>query len=110
MIQPAYYWRQNKAWSQWLGKVGMVVSATMIRVSDDSRSNLTPYSYAIVDFDGEKHEFMGETNVELQIGDKVECVLRKMAIAEKSGLVEYGIKIKLQKPEARSQKHEKVKS
>ncbi len=96
MSHPAYYWRQNKEWSKWLGKTGVVVSATMIRVSEASRESMTPYSYAIVDFDGEKHEFMGETNVELQIGDKVKCVLRKMAVAEKSGLVEYGIKVKIQ--------------
>lgn len=98
MTQPAYYWRQNKEWQKWLGRTGVVVSATMIRVSDNSREMMTPYGYAVVDFEGEKHEFMGETSVELKIGDKVGCVLRKTAVAEKSGVIEYGIKIKLQKP------------
>lgn len=92
-MKPAQYWRQNKEWSKWLGRKGKVVASTMVRVAAPDRSLFTPYSYVIVEFGKERHEFMGASNDELVIGDVVECVLRKIGTSEKHELIQYGIKV-----------------
>lgn len=92
-IKPAVYWRQNKDWQTWLGRTGKVIVSTTVRVAAPTQERLTPYSYALVDFGNEKHEFMGVGHEVLQSGDMVKCVLRKRGFGAKHELIEYGIKV-----------------
>lgn len=93
-MQPAAYWRQSQHWSKWLGKRGAVIASTMIHVADTDRADLTPYAYAIVQFDDTRVELMGAGNQPICPGDIVECCLRKLAIPDNKGVIPYGIKVK----------------
>lgn len=92
-MKPAQYWRQNKEWQKWLGKRGTVVAATLVRVSAPEQSAFTPYSYVLVEFSKERHEFMGVGHQVFQTGDEVVCVLRKTAVGGNQDLIHYGIKV-----------------
>ena len=92
-VSPAKYWRENKKWSDLIGKAGKVIFATEIKVSSPELQEYLPYSFAIVEVDGKKYEFMGEKGAKLKRGDKVELALRKNMSVEKSSLINYGIKL-----------------
>ena len=93
-MNPPAYWRANKNWSKWLGRRGIVIASTYIRVAADNQESLAPYSFIIIDFNGEKAEFMGVGHEQLSVGDTVECVLRRMSDSESHEIIEYGIKVK----------------
>lgn len=105
-LSPAKYWRDNKTWSNLIGKNGTVLLATNI-------DNL--YSYVLVEVDSDidsannnnkiksnsktriekkknKIECMSEVNTFLQSGDKVTLQLRKLSESTENGLINYGIK------------------
>ncbi len=92
--KPAAYTRHNKDWQHWLGKRGKVEAATYIRTAGEEHRVMTPYSYAVVDFDGERLELMGAGHEKLEAGQEVECVLRKNPEADRQGLINYVLKIK----------------
>lgn len=92
-MKPPLYWRLNKNWSNWLGKQGKVIAATLVRVASPECEPLLPFSYVIVDFGQEKKEMMGADHEIFTIGDQVECVLRKTAQNEPHELIDYGIKV-----------------
>ncbi len=93
-MKPAQYWRANKEWSKWIGRKGRVIAATLVHVSSPELASITPYSYVIVDFGKEKHEFMGVDHEVLAIDDEVECVLRKCGTPTAQSLIPYGIKVR----------------
>jgi uncharacterized OB-fold protein len=100
-MQPTQYWREAKQWPELLGKTGVVVVSTVIRVAAPELASQTPYSFAIVEFAandaGEKirRELMGVGHQTFVAGDKVKCVLRKLGTPSKTGIIPYGIKIEL---------------
>ncbi len=95
MIHPAKYWRNAKQTKLYLGRKGTVVVATYIRSAGIGYQLSTPYSFAVVKLDdGEKVELMGVGHEKLEVGDKIECVLRKVPTNDSSGLIEYIIKAK----------------
>lgn len=92
-VKPPSYWRAAQQWHEWLGRRGRVVVATYIRVAAPQFAVATPYSYLLVDFGGQRREFMGVGHEHPQAGDEVECVLRKMGQGGAADLIEYGIKV-----------------
>ncbi|OGH64371.1 MAG: hypothetical protein A2821_03315 [Candidatus Magasanikbacteria bacterium RIFCSPHIGHO2_01_FULL_41_23] len=89
------YWRQNKKWNLCLGKIGTVFSCTKIYASGSEQNNIIPYFFCIVDFaDGGRFELMACANEEINIGDHVQCVLRKIGTGDKKNIIAYGPKIK----------------
>lgn len=92
-MKPAPYWRHNKAWSEWLGRQGEVIAVTHMQVAVPELSDWTPLSYALVDFGEERHEFLVAGQDSLHSGDRVECVLRKLAQPDETGVIPYGIKV-----------------
>jgi uncharacterized OB-fold protein len=93
-MKPAQYWRDKQHIKDYLGKTGQVVANTVIRATSPELSHMTPYSYVIVDFTGEKKELMGVGNEVLQVGDRVVCVMRKMELGAPHQLINYGLKVK----------------
>ncbi len=93
-MQPAQYWRQNKNWHSWIGRKGTVVVSTLVNTVNPQQAHFKPFSYVLVDFGDERHEFMGAGNEEFLKGDQVICVLRKIATPEAHELIPYGIKVK----------------
>jgi uncharacterized OB-fold protein len=96
-INSPSYARANKEWSRWLGKYGVVIAVTTIRVASDAHSVFTPYQYAVVSFVGErarlKKSFVVADGCHVSVGDKVQCVLRRLSKPNDSGIIEYGIKV-----------------
>lgn len=93
-MKPAQYWRDKQQIKDYLGKTGLVVANTVIRTTSPGLSHMTPYSYVIVDFAGEKKELMGIGNEVLLAGDQVVCVMRKMSLGASHQLIDYGLKVK----------------
>lgn len=93
MIKPAKYWRDRQEVSKWYGRVGTVVVSTTIQVSSPEFADFSPYDYALVDFEDERHEFMAVPGLRLNPGDRVQLVLRKLTKPDASGLIEYGLKL-----------------
>lgn len=93
MISPAQYWRQNKEWKNWLGKQGKVVGVTRVHVAPPEQEHFAPYSLVLVQFESEKRTFMVAGQDEVAVGDRVECVLRKVAQPDQKGIIPYGIKV-----------------
>lgn len=93
-MKPAAYWRATTEWKTWLGRRGKVIASTVVTVAAPDQEIMTPYSYAIIDFDNEKKEMMGAGHDVLVAGDEVECVLRKMSVGESNELISYGIKVR----------------
>ena len=79
---------------QFLGKVGRVVSFTLIRVAPEQLKRRTPYVVAIVDF-GTQRATMTLADVrkdEVFMGMKVVGVLRRLYEPSKEGVIPYGVK------------------
>ncbi|NCN87757.1 MAG: hypothetical protein GW941_02585 [Candidatus Pacebacteria bacterium] len=93
-MKPAQYWRNKQKIKDYIGKTGQVIASTTIRTSSPGLTHITPYSYVIVDFSGEKKELMGVGNELLEIGDEVVCVMRKMELGAPQELIDYGLKVK----------------
>lgn len=93
-MQPAQTWRNTKDIAKWLGKKGLVATVTRIRTSSPELAAMTPYSYSLINFGEIKKELMATGHDKLKIGDKVECVLRKINLTDKEGIIEYGLKVK----------------
>lgn len=70
------------------------MAATYIQVAGEEYQDMTPYAYAVVDFDGERLEFMGVGHERLAAGQTVECVLRKNPEKNRQGIINYVLKVK----------------
>lgn len=92
-MKPASYWRDNKDWSQWLGKAGQVIAVTTVRVARPEQQQAVPYSYVLVDFEDQRRSFMGVGHEKFNPGQKVVCVLRKIRTSQPDQLIAYGIKV-----------------
>ncbi len=97
-MHPAQYKRKTLDWNKWIGKKGVVVVSTMIQVAPPEQARFKPYSYVLVDFGRESHEFMGAGHATFVPGDEVECVLRKNSAGDEKGLIGYGIKVRKIQP------------
>lgn len=92
-MKPALYWRKNKQWSSLLGVTGTVVVATSIRVPPCECAYFGTYPYAVISVGKKRYECMGVPGEELQPGDTVRFVLRKLKKAINSEPIPYGLKV-----------------
>ena len=91
--KPAEYWRENKEWPKLIGKRGTVIISTQVSVTSPELQQYVPYSFAIVEIDKKRYEFMGEKNQVLAKGDQVKLFFRKIAVTDKNSLISYGVKV-----------------
>lgn len=89
-----HYWRDSKKWSTWLGRQGVVVASTFIRVPPAGLEELGPYSLVLVEFkNGERAEFLGVSHDSFQPGQAVGCILRRLPSSSAVGVIPYAIKV-----------------
>ncbi|MEA2057021.1 MAG: hypothetical protein U9O78_04960 [Patescibacteria group bacterium] len=93
-INPAKYWRENKKWPKWVGKIGVVEVSTFVKIASEENSLQQPYSFAVVQFGKEKKEFVGVGHEQFESGDRVEVVLRRKVTKNETNLINYQLKIK----------------
>lgn len=87
------YWRSHQNWSKYLGKRGQVIASSHMEVAASDQVSLTPYSYVLVDIDGERLSLMGGVGEDFAIGDQVMVVLRKIKKEAPSEVLTYGLKV-----------------
>ena len=96
MYSPVKLWRNQKHIASLLGKEGVIVSYTLIRIPPEGFSAEAPYPVVVVSFsDGERitAQLVDWEEKDLAIGRRVVVVRR---ITEPSGedVIPYGIKVR----------------
>ncbi|MCA9368839.1 hypothetical protein KC721_00940 [Candidatus Woesebacteria bacterium] len=92
-MKPAEYWRKRSNWSKYLLRTGKVIASSHIFVAPAAQSEYSPYSFVVVDVNGERVECMGVPNQHLKAGDEVRFVLRRVAASTTSEPIPYGLKV-----------------
>ncbi len=96
MLSPVKIWRNQKNISPLLGRVGEIVSFTMIRVPPQGFENQAPYPVVLVKIDQQVHVGqLVDHQGQIKIGQKVEAVLRRVRQPDAEGVILYGIKFKV---------------
>ena len=94
MISPVKVWRERRQRYCYLGKVGRIKSFTQVMGGPEGFTKI-PYWVGVIDLDkgesatGQLVEF---DEKELKRGLKVKGVLRRLGVADKDGVIEYGVK------------------
>lgn len=96
MLSPVKIWRNQKHIASRLGKVGTIVSWSLIRVPPEGFSEQAPYPIAIVKLtDGDQIcAQVVDWDKPLKTGQRVQTVLRRTIDASHDGVIPYGIKVK----------------
>jgi len=97
MMSPVKIWRNQKNYTRLIGKVGTIVSWTIIRVPPEGFSEQAPYPLAIV-------LLVDNTRIAAQVVDweakdlhtkqRVITVVRRTIDTTVDGVIPYGIKVK----------------
>lgn len=87
------YWRSHQHWSKYLGKQGTVLSSSLMEVAASDQVTLTPYSYIVIEVEGELLSLMGVVGEEFAIGEQVQIVFRKLKKEAQSEVLTYGLKV-----------------
>ncbi len=97
MISPVKIWRNQQHFTKLIGKTGIIVSWTMIRVPPDGFSEQAPYPLAIVRLDDGTHitaQVVDWDKHQLHSKQKMITVLRRTIETTADGVIPYGIKVK----------------
>ena len=93
---PVKVWRNQKQITRAIGKIGTIVSWTIIRVPPGDFSDQAPYPVAIVLFDDGKRATVQVVDVDMQslaIGQRVIAVVRRIQKPSADGIIPYGMKV-----------------
>jgi uncharacterized OB-fold protein len=96
-LSPVKVWRSQKHVARLIGKVGVIVSFTMVRVPPVGFASQAPYPVAIIKFNDGNHMTVQLVDWEpshLVIGQKVMTIIRRVAESTGEDVIPYGIKAK----------------
>ncbi|MDP1722408.1 MAG: OB-fold domain-containing protein [Candidatus Gottesmanbacteria bacterium] len=97
MISPVKLWRNQKKIAELVGKTGVVISFTVIRVPPADFTDQAPYPVALVQLDrGERitAQMVDWEEKHLVIGTPVITIVRRVMSPSTDGVIPYGIKVK----------------
>lgn len=97
MISPVKTWRRQKETRKILGKQGKIIASTTIFIAGINFKKNTPYPVVLVEFSDKKKAFGQLVDFEendLQIGQPVIAVLRKVRDSSDESIIAYGIKFR----------------
>jgi uncharacterized OB-fold protein len=97
MNSPVKIWRNQKYIAGMLGREGVIVAWTVVRVPPGGFSNLAPYPVVIVDLIGGTRitaQLVDWVESDLVIGKNVSVVVRRISEPTTEGIIPYGIKVK----------------
>lgn len=97
MQSPVKLWRNQKHVANLLGKVGVVIAWTVIRVPPGDFSDQAPYAVALVTLEGGKKIEAQLVDIDfdqIRMGLKVKTVIRRVTHPDPDGVIPYGIKVK----------------
>lgn len=93
---PVKIWRNQGHIRNLLGKTGVIVSFTIIRVPPGGFEGQAPYAVVVVDLGDSKctGQLVDYNEKELKIGKRVIAVLRRVKQPDTEGIIPYGVKFK----------------
>ncbi|MEK7543615.1 MAG: OB-fold domain-containing protein [Patescibacteria group bacterium] len=102
MLSPVKLWRNQKNVGKMLGKIGKIISWTMVRVPPADFSDQAPYPVVLVELSGGERITAqlvdppagGQAGKEKLMGMKVITVVRRTIKPNNEGVIPYGIKVK----------------
>lgn len=90
-------WRNQKNIAKLLGRQGVIVSWTIVRVPPGGFSSLAPYPVVIADLSGGGRisaQLVDWRDEDLFAGRRVQVVVRRVSDPSTEGIIPYGIKVK----------------
>jgi len=90
-------WRKTKELHKELGRVGKIVVWTRIYVAPAGFQQQVPYVVAIVSFGNKEKrtlQLVDYDEEQLQVGQKVITVIRRVGFPGKEDIITYGVKVK----------------
>ena len=97
MISPVKVWRNQKYVARMIGKIGAIVSWTIIRVPPADFGYQAPYPVALVALSSGESicaQVVDYSENQLVIGQRVVTVVRRTIQSQIDGVIPYGIKVK----------------
>ena|SRR3989344_6284123 len=101
MNSPVKIWRNQGKIASLLGKKGVIISWTMVRVPPAGFSDQAPYPVVLVQLEGKRIMAQlvdppvgGQVGKKGLIGMKVITVIRRVVQPSTEGVIPYGIKVK----------------
>jgi len=97
MYSPVKLWRNQKHTQTLLGKRGVIVTWTIIRVPPEGFSDQAPYPVAVVELEDGKRitsQMVDWEQKYCRIGQKVQVILRRISEPTSEGVIPYGVKVK----------------
>ena len=96
MHSPVKIWRNQKHIANLLGKEGVIVAWTFIRVPPSGFSSVAPYPVVLVELSTHEKvtaQLVDYEEKDLEKGTKVRVVVRRAREATMDGIIPYGIKV-----------------
>lgn len=89
-------WRESKKLYSLLGYIGTIISLTRINSSDSSLKSPTQFFVALAKMENNINLLLPlvSESENPKIGDKIIIVLRRVKTPTKTGIIEYGLKLK----------------
>ena len=97
MNNPIDTWRQTKKLKNNLGKKGKLVVWTKLYVAPEGFEKQLPYVVAIVEFENNERKTLQLVDFDeanLNIGQEVITVVRRIGEVSSDSIIEYGLKVK----------------
>lgn len=97
MQSPVKIWRNQKKVASRVGKIGTVISWTMIRIPPGEFSDQAPYPVVLVALESGSRimaQFVDYKEKHLHFKQKVITVIRRVTKPNPDGVIPYGIKVK----------------
>jgi len=97
MNSPVKLWRNQKYTQILLGKHGVIVTWTIIRVPPEGFGDQAPYPVAVVELENKIRitaQMVDWEQKQCAVGQRVQVVLRRIVEPTAEGVIPYGIKVK----------------
>ena len=97
MFSPVKIWRNQKKVASLVGRTGRIISWTVIRVPPSDFTDQAPYPVAVVELENKKRiitQLVDWSYDQLQYGQPVVTVVRRVMQPNSENLISYGIKAK----------------
>lgn len=96
MYSPVKLWRNQKYIQTLLGKKGVIVSWTIIRVPPEGFSSQAPYPVVIVELEDKQRiaaQMVDWEEKDCTVGTRVKVILRRISEPTSEEVIPYGVKV-----------------
>lgn len=97
MNSPVKIWRNQKKITSRVGRIGTIISWTLIRVPPADFGDQAPYPVVVVELEDHSRitaQLVDTEDTHVAIGQKVITIIRRVIQPNADGVIPYGIKVK----------------